>query len=246
MRSRWFSGSIGSAGWFGNVPSSSGYRCTRVIGRRSNTGGTTSPPMPFAVSATTVSGRIADTSTNESTCSTYASSISSRRDGARGRAGRERVAFGQVADLTQAGVLPDGPCAGEAELHPVVLGRVVARRQHDARDRARAGCEVQEIGRGEPDVDDVGPARRDALAERGGERRGREAAVPPDRDGLDPGPLGERGPDRARDILVELVGDDAADVVRLEEASEISVRRHGHRIVLNPVGVRFGAAVPSR
>ena len=35
--------------------------------------------MPFAVSATTVSGRIAETSTNESTCSTYASSSSSRR-----------------------------------------------------------------------------------------------------------------------------------------------------------------------
>ena len=48
------------------------------------------------------------------------------------------------------------------------------------------------------------------------------------------------------EILVELVGDDAADVVRLEEASEISMRRHGHRIVLNPVGVRSRAAGPSR
>ena len=33
----------------------------------SNTAGTTSPPMPFAVSATTVSGRIADASTNDRT-----------------------------------------------------------------------------------------------------------------------------------------------------------------------------------
>ena len=75
-RSRWFSGWIGSAGWLGNVPSSSPYMISRSNGSPSNTAGTTSPPMPLAVSATTLSGRSADTSTNERTWSAKAPSRS--------------------------------------------------------------------------------------------------------------------------------------------------------------------------
>ena len=57
-RSRWLAGCSGSAGWFGNVPSSSPYITSSSIGgRRSNTAGTTRPPIPLAVSATTRSGR---------------------------------------------------------------------------------------------------------------------------------------------------------------------------------------------
>ena len=187
LRSRWFSGSIGSAGWFGNVPSSSMYRGTSVTGRRSNTGGTTRPPMPFAVSAATVSGRIAETSTNDSTCSTYASSSSSPSHGPRGRPGDEPVPFGQVADLAEAGVLPDRFRAGEAELQPVVVRGVVAGREHDARDahasrtRSTAGRWRRARGRRRRSLGDVTPS-----LERRGERRGREPAVPPERDVLGP------------------------------------------------------------
>ena len=39
LRSRWFSGWIGSAGWFGNVPSSSGTGARGRTGRPSNTAG---------------------------------------------------------------------------------------------------------------------------------------------------------------------------------------------------------------
>ena len=42
-RSRWFSGSIGSAGWFGNVPSSSAKRWCSSNGSRSKTAGADEP-----------------------------------------------------------------------------------------------------------------------------------------------------------------------------------------------------------
>jgi hypothetical protein len=57
------------------VPSSSPYITSRVIcGRRSNTAGTTRPPMPLAVSATTFSGRSAVGSMNDTTWSAKADS----------------------------------------------------------------------------------------------------------------------------------------------------------------------------
>ncbi len=68
-RSAWFSGWIGSAGWLGKVPSSSAYITSRSNGSPSNTAGTTNPPMPLAVSATTLSGCRAETSTKERTWS---------------------------------------------------------------------------------------------------------------------------------------------------------------------------------
>ena len=75
-RSVWFAGWIGSAGWFGNVPSSSGKSTSSSIGSLSNTRGTIRPPIPFAVSATTFIGRSALTSMNECTWATNSSSRS--------------------------------------------------------------------------------------------------------------------------------------------------------------------------
>src|SRR4029079_12361235 len=61
-------GFSGSAGWFGNVPSSSPYMTSKVtLGKRSITAGTTRPPIPLAVSATTCSGRIEPTSLDHTT-----------------------------------------------------------------------------------------------------------------------------------------------------------------------------------
>ena len=76
FRSTWFSGLIGSAGWLGNVPSRSWYSATSFTGSRSITAGTTSPPIPFAVSVATVRGTIESASTKVMTCSTNRSSMS--------------------------------------------------------------------------------------------------------------------------------------------------------------------------
>ena len=49
---------------------------TSSCGRRSSTGGSSTPPIPFAASITIFSGLIASASTNESTRSTYCSQMS--------------------------------------------------------------------------------------------------------------------------------------------------------------------------
>ena len=74
--SDWFSGLMGSAGWLGNVPSRSMYSGTSLAGSRSNSVGTTSPAIPLAASATTVSDAIRSTSANVSRWSRYCSSMS--------------------------------------------------------------------------------------------------------------------------------------------------------------------------
>ena len=68
-RSRRFSGSIGLASWLGNVPSSSKYIGTRSMGSPSSTFGTVYPAIPLPASATTLSGRMVDTSTSFFRCS---------------------------------------------------------------------------------------------------------------------------------------------------------------------------------
>ena len=69
MNSR-FSGSSGFGSWFGKVPSGSKKYGATSIGSRSSTGGSITPAIPLAASMTTRSGRIAETSTNDSTRST--------------------------------------------------------------------------------------------------------------------------------------------------------------------------------
>ena len=74
-------------------------------------------------------------------------------------------------DLSQAALLADGLGAREAELQTVVFLRVVAGGEHHARQVERAAREVQEIGGGESEVDDVGSSRRGTLREGGGQLR---------------------------------------------------------------------------
>ena len=76
MNSR-FSGSSGFGSWFGNEPSGSKKQRTASIGRRSRTGGSITPAIPFAASITTRSGLTASTSMNDSTRSTNAGQMSS-------------------------------------------------------------------------------------------------------------------------------------------------------------------------
>ena len=73
-----FSGSIGLAGWFGNVPSSSKYSGTTSQPRRANTEGTVRPAMPLPASIAILNGAIFAGSTNERQCSANASSTSRR------------------------------------------------------------------------------------------------------------------------------------------------------------------------
>ena len=136
-RSRWFAGCSGSAGWFGNVPSSSPYiTSSSISGRRSNTAGTTRPPMPLAVSATTRSGRTPSGSTNDTTWSANARSrLRSLR--VAGRGGGRRAVPSSTARRSPGSrpspvSMPTGRAPGEAQLDAVVLRRVVRRGEHRA------------------------------------------------------------------------------------------------------------------
>jgi hypothetical protein len=79
------------------------------------------------------------------------------------------VLLGQLAHLGQPGVLTDRPRAGPAELDPVVLRRVVARREHRTGGVQDAGGVVQAVGGAQPDQDDVTAGRRDAFGESAGQ-----------------------------------------------------------------------------
>ena len=76
-------------------------------------------------------------------------------------------------DLGQAAVLADGSGAGQAELHAVVLRRVVGSREHRTRRIELARREVHEVRGGEAEVDHVDALRAHAVAERGGQLHAR-------------------------------------------------------------------------
>ncbi len=141
-------------------------------------------------------------------------------------------ALGEHADVGEAGVLPDGPGTAAAQLDPVVLRRVVARGEHRPRAVERPARVVEAVGAAQPDEDDVPPAAAHPLGEGRDERRpavahvvahdARRRVVRGEDD------LGEGGPEGARDLRVELVGDGSAHVVGLDDVAEGS-RAHGAR-----------------
>ena len=124
---------MGSAGWLGKVPSSSPKRISSSNGRPSKTLGTTSPPCRWRCRPRPCSGRRAAVSTNDRTwlgvLVEQVALLVAAGLGAVVGARRERF-LGRVADLGQAGVLPDGLGPGQAELDPVVAGRVVRGGEH--------------------------------------------------------------------------------------------------------------------
>ena len=128
-------------------------------------------------------------------------------------------------DLGQPGVLPDGQGAGPAQLHAVVLGRVVAGGEHRGRGVEAAGGEVAEVGGGLAEVDDVGAGHDRALGERRDQGRRRRPGVAADEHAGRAGERHEGVADAAGDRLVELVGIDPANVIGLEDGVE---RRVGH------------------
>ena len=108
---------------------------------------------------------------------------------ARPRCRRRTVAVEHVGgnglDLGKAGVLPDGAGTAEAELHAVVLRRVVRGGEHRPGRVERAGGEVHEVGGHQAEVDDV-----DALLER---RRAANASTSSGPDGRMSRPTSTRG-----------------------------------------------------
>ena len=115
------------------------------------------------------------------------------------------------------------------DLHAVVVRRVVACGDHDAAVELLAERrEVDELGAAHADVEHVDARVREALDQRRSERRARRADVAAD---SDPPRLHERrvGPaDPVGEVLVEVLGDAAANVVGFEA---VDLFRHGLRRV---------------
>ena len=155
-------------------------------------------------------------------------------DTAVGRRRGERLG-GHALDLCETGVPADRTSPGETELDPVVSGRVVRRREHRPCEVELAGREIEQVGRGQPDVDHAETDREQARAESAAELDARLADVACYHDSLFGRLLGEHEPaetdaDRVGDAGVELVGDCAPDVVGLENVLEGRFGRwSGHR-----------------
>jgi hypothetical protein len=118
-----------------------------------------------------------------------------------GRADRSDAGGGEVADGEQPRLLADGTCSRQAELDAVVLRRVVRRREHRTRRAERAGREIEQIGRTEPEVDHVDALGTHTLAERGHQLDARRSHVSRHEDLRDgaavvEGEAGERRSDR--------------------------------------------------
>ena len=118
---------------------------------------------------------------------------------------------GHGLDLAEAGVLADRLGAGEAQLDAVVLRRVVAGGEHGAGRVEVAGGEVDEVGRGQAEVDDVEALVEHALGEGRGQldarrphvagRRGRASAP-----SASAAKRAKAAPMRRHTVGVELVG----------------------------------------
>ena len=220
-------GWIGSAGWFGNVPSSSPKSMVSSNGRPENTAGTMRPPTPLAVSATTRSGAQRVEVDERAHVRDERRQQVAALDAARVLAALEQARREHRLDLAEAGLLADRARAGAAQLDAVVLRGVVARGEHRGRRIEAPRREVAEVGGREPEVDDVGAGQGRALDERGDQRLRRRPRVAADEH---PGGAGERDEgvaDAAGDGLVDLVGVDAADVVGLEDRVEGGVCHGG-------------------
>ena len=145
-------------------------------------------------------------------------------DPALGAGGGRYPLLDQPADLLQPGVLAHRPGAGEAELDAVVARRVVRRGEHGPRPVELAGRVVDEVGGGEPQVDDVDALGGRALGERARELDARLAHVARHDDARGSREAGERGTDAPGHVGVELVGHRAPYVVGLEDRAQVRHR----------------------
>ena len=147
-----------------------------------------------------------------------------------GCGGRRDTGSRPASDVGQAGVLADGTGAGATELDAVVGRRVVGGGEHRPGRVEGAGGEVEHVGRTEAYVDDVEALTGHPRGEGVDEGGAGGAHVPGDEDPLGPVGLrhegGEGGTDGSTQVGVELLGRQAADVVRLEHRGQ-AVRGDG-------------------
>jgi hypothetical protein len=105
----------------------------------------------------------------------------------------------------------------------------VARGEHHAGVTEVPGGEVELVGGGQPDQDDVRPGLGGAVRERTGHAGRAGAHVVPDDDRGRRHDLDVRAPGGAGERFVELLGDESAHVVRLEDGAEVHrVQGVGH------------------
>ena len=243
-RSTRFAGSSGLASWLGKVPSSSKYI------------GTTSQRQPaehlgHGVAGHPVAGVDDDAQRPRRRQVDQAAQVGgvvgehvALLDGAGDGAGRRRrnALLDGLADRGQPGVGADRGRARPAELDPVVLRGVVAGGEHGAGHVEGAGGEVEHVRAGQPDVDDVEAVRGDAVGEGRRQLGRRRAHVVADHDDAGLRRLraqqpGQRRADLADQARVDLLADDAADVVRLDQARQVVAWNGGSG---GGTGVRHG------
>ena len=223
--SRWLAGCNGSAGWFGNVPSSSRVhhleldRLQPLEHRRDD-----EPAHPV--------GGVGD-----HTQRPQRRLIDERHDVVDERG--EQVLFttptgsppgaGAWPSSTAAAVAlisanpesaPTGRAPPRQSLIPLYCGRVVRSGEDRAGAVELAGREVEQVRGRQPEVDDVDALGEHPAGEGVDELGSRRPHVPGDEDLVGSGEAGEGDPDGVGDVGVELIGHRAADVVRLDDLIE--------------------------
>ena len=220
-RSRRFSGSMGLASWFGNVPS-------RVEVERDQRDRQPLEDLRHGMARHPVAGvhrhrerpDRGDVDQLPQVVGVPGEQVPPG-DGA-GRRGGAKVRSARSLMSLQAGLDADRLGSGAAQLDAVVPGRVVAGRDHRAGDAEVAAGVVEHVGRAQAAGHHVGSLRRRAAAERVRQRARGGAHVVHGHDRPGAGQPGERRADRLRHALVELVGHDPSDVVRLDDARKIT------------------------
>ncbi len=140
--------------------------------------------------------------------------------GARGA--RLQPLLDERPDVGEPAVLADGGRARAAHLDAVVLGGVVRRREHRARQAEVPRGEVELVGGAQSDDGDVRALGGGAAGESGGQAGRGRAHVVADDDRVGSGDLGEGGAEQLGERLVPLIRHDSAHVVRLDDLRQIS------------------------
>ena len=170
-----------------------------------------------------------EVSTNERTCvGVVAEQVGSALLALETRRDRLEAGRGHRLDVVEAGVLARPAWRRDRQtLMPLYCGGVVAGGEHRRRRVEVAGGEVDEVGRGQAEVDDVEALVEHALGERG--RRARRPAGAHVAGDEHPGgavalggEAGEGGADAPAVGGIELVGCQTPDVVGLEDRVEVT------------------------
>ena len=223
-RSRRFSGWIGSAGWFGNVPSSSPYSTSSSNGQAlEDRGHDEAAHAVGGVGDDLERAQRVEVDEGAHVVGEVAEQVACGDDPAGRPSGPSPVEHGRRRSALMSArpvSSPTGPRPGQAQLDAVVLRRVVRRGEHRARRVELPGGEVDEVGGASPRSTTSTPWRRHALGEGGGQLDPRGPHVAADEDPCRrPGEAGEGRAEGAGDGGVELVGHRAPDVVGLEDLS---------------------------